>query len=337
MIIVNFKFMIKSSILLAFIIALTFSCDEQPKLVQKGVLPTGSVDLDENPLSTDGGLFYNFKTSSELVSETQGGTIKINEPDEVNGTMIMYYWSLGNGYYSNDSSSNNLINKSIDAGYRVIQVKWDTSWLIGSQKKEGFKNMAVHPATITKEIINRFSATNKPVVLYGGSGGAAQIAYMLSFYGIDNYVDAAIIWAGFWMGRLDIGCLDKNPLNEHLHYSEQAKSFIDLSYGYDFESIGPCQSGDTTYRQSFLENSISFGGDYHFPNTEIYLFYAGNDEFGALNQGLTYYEQLISNGSPKVHMQIVEGSPHSLSMDRNGYALLRKTVLRLINESPTKR
>ena len=60
---------------------------------------------------------------------------------------------------------------------------------------------------------------DKPYVLWGSSGGAAQIAFMLSFYGIDEIANSAIISGGFWMGRLDIGCLDEDPLNDYLHYS----------------------------------------------------------------------------------------------------------------------
>ena len=48
---------------------------------------------------------------------------------------------------------------------------------------------------------------------------------------------------------------------------------------------------------------------------------------------IVYYEQLISNGSPEVHMQVVDGSKHAMILDRNGYALLRKTVLSLIPKS----
>jgi hypothetical protein len=43
------------------------------------------------------------------------------------------------------------------------------------------------------------------------------------------------------------------------------------------------------------------------------LLYGGNDQVGALNQGLTYYEQIVSANSPFVQMQIVEGSSHSMS------------------------
>ena len=52
--------------------------------------------------------------------------------------------------------------------------------------------------------------------------------------------------------------------------------------------------------------------------------------------GLTYYEQLISNGSPKVHMEVVDGSPHGMLWNENGREKINKSVLAIINRPPTK-
>jgi pimeloyl-ACP methyl ester carboxylesterase len=248
----------------------------------------------------------------------------------------MYPPGMGNYFPAYDSATIELVKESVLAGYKVFQIKWDSSWLIGSEKREGFAKMAVHPATVAKELIKRFGIGDKPVILFGGSGGAAQIAYVLSYYGLDNEVDAAILWGGFWMGRIDIGCLDTNPLNAHLHYSEIAqkwmdpKKFIDLSYGYDHDTPGPCELGDTSFRKSFLENSIAGNGNYFFPNTKIYLLYAGNDGLGALNQGLTYYEKLISAGSPNVYMQVVDGAKHEMTKDSTSLSIFKTILLQSI-------
>ena len=312
---------------------MSFSCEVQKPIE---VLPIGKVVMVEKPLRCEDGMCYEFETSSELTADAQSGVIRINEPENLKGTLIMYYWGLGNDFYSSDSTSSSMMTEWLNSGYRIIQVKWDTGWFVGSQERDGFRNLAVHPASITKEIISRFSEIDKPTVLYGGSGGAAQIAYMLSFFGLDKNVDAAILWGGFWMGRLDIGCLDQDPLQSHLHYSDMARNTVDASYGYDLETQGPCALRDTTYFDSFLENSISSGGNYYYPDTEMHLYYAGKDGLGALNQGLTYYEQLISNGSPRVHMEVVDGSPHGIIWNETGRQKINKSVLSIINRLPTK-
>ena len=150
---------------------------------------------------------------------------------------------------------------------------------------------------------------------------------MLSFYGIDQIADAAIISCGFWMGRVDIGCLDDDPLNAHLHYSDSASRAIDLSFGFDKNSPGPCEQRDESFRDRLRQSSVAFGGDYHYPNTHVYLLYGGNDHVGALNQGLLYHQQLVAHGSPHVHMQIVEGAPHALDRDPRGYQVTKQILL----------
>ncbi|MBN1185134.1 MAG: hypothetical protein JXB49_22800 [Bacteroidales bacterium] len=320
---------------LLFLLILSVSCRDTngPKSII--FFETGNLTIDDKPVPYELGDCYHFQTSSELVGVPQGGTIMVSEPSDFKGSLLMYPGGMGNAY---DSATIGLVKGSVLAGYKVFQIKWDSSWLIGSEKREGFVKMAVHPATVTKELIKRFGIGDKPVILFGGSGGAAQIAYMLSFYGLDNEVDVSILWGGFWMGRIDIGCLDTNPLNAHLHYSEIAnkwmdpKKFIDLSYGYDYNTPGPCELGDTSFRKSFLENSIAGKGNYFFPNTEIYLLYAGNDGLGALNQGLTYYEKLISAGSPKVYMQVVDGAKHNMTRDSTSLTIFKKILLQYIQK-----
>lgn len=39
-------------------------------------------------------------------------------------------------------------------------------------------------------------------------------------------------------------------------------------------------------------------GDYHHPETSIHLVYGGNDQTGALNQGLLYYARLAATSTP---------------------------------------
>jgi hypothetical protein len=184
----------------------------------------------------------------------------------------------------------------------------------GSSKgREGFRKLAVHPATITQYIFENLVEQDQPFILCGGSGGAVQIAYILSFYGIDAITDIAVIKSGFWMGRLDIGCFDNNAMNSHLHYSEKARAAIDLSLGFYTKGEGPCAMRDSSFYEIYKNSSVSIGGNYYYPTTQVFLLYGGNDQVGALNQGLTYYEQIVFANSPFVQMQIVEGSKHSMT------------------------
>ena len=301
------------------------------------VLELGDIEFNPQADTCSGSMCYSFTSSSSQVGENKTGILRIDEPEgTIIGTIAMYSGGMGTIYYSKGKAGKLLIEEALKKGYRVIQIKWNEGWFAGSPgKQEGFRKLAVHPATITQFVFENFAEKDKPFVLFGGSGGAAQIAYMLSFYGIDAITDKAIIFSGFWMGRLDIGCFDNNPLNSHLHYSERARAIIDISLGFTSEDKGPCELRDTSFSDIYKNSSISQGGKYYYPNTDVYLIYGGNDQVGALNQGLTYYEQLISAKSPWVHMQIVEGAGHGLLRDSLGFETIRKVLFKEVELETT--
>ena len=314
---------------LGMLIAISFlaSCITDKTDEETITLNLGEIDFNPKPdtcwaRKTLTGKCYKFTSSSAQVFETKTGVLRINEPEgETIGTIVTYSGGLGT-YYKKAFNE-----ESLKKGYRVIQIKWNEGWFKASkEEQEGFRKLAVHPASITQYIYDNLVEKDKPFILYGYSGGAAQIAYMLSFYGIDNITDKAIIFAGFWMGRLDIGCFDTDPLNSQLNYSEKARTAIDQSLGFNKNEKGPCALRDSTFTDIYKNSSISYGGNYYYPNTDVYLVYGGNDQVGALNQGLTYYEQLASARSPYVHMQIVEGAGHNILRDSLGFETLRKIL-----------
>ena len=315
---------------LGMLIAISFliSCKVHEKAETGKLLSLGEVNFNSKAEPCGTSQCYTFTSSSSQVFETKTGILKIDEPEgETIGTIAMYTGGLGTFFYSENEQGNAIIEESLKKGYRVIQIKWNEGWFKGSEeKREGFRKLAVHPASITQYVFDNLVEKDKPFILFGGSGGAAQIAYMLSFYGIDTITDKAIVFSGFWMGRLDIGCFDAKPLNSRLHYSERARTSIDQSLGFNQETKGPCELYDTSYNDMYKNSSISYGGNYFYPSTKVYLIYGGNDEVGALNQGLTYYEQLSSARSPNVHMQVIEGVGHGILRDSLGFETLRKIL-----------
>ena len=297
-------------------------------------LPTGSLEVEYVPDSCENSSCYLFRSASDSVAEVKIGMIRIKEPTEdIKGTIALYSGGLGTHFLGSWGSSMMLADTLLRAGFRVISVRYEEGWFTGSPGNlEGFRKLAVHPANVTKYIHEEWVEPDKPFVLYGSSGGAAQIAYMLSFYGIDQIADAAIITGGFWMGRLDLGCFDKDPLNAHLYYHNRAASAIDLSFGFDRRTKGPCESRDSSFTNLYRNSSISFGGNYFYPDTRVYLLYGGNDRVGALNQGLTYYHQLVKHNTPHLYMQVIDGAPHSILRDSTGYKLIQDMALAQIHQ-----
>jgi hypothetical protein len=199
-----------------------------------------------------------------------------------------------------------------EAGFRLVRVQWDSNWWEGASETEGFAALACRPATVTNWVADHLVEAGQPLCVEGGSGGAGQVAYGLTHYGLEDQISLAVPWTGFWMGRIDLGCLDNDPRNAELHYGESARRAIDLSYGFSSDGDGPCFRQDQTFRAAFAEASISVDSDLHYPNTLVWHVLAGADDVGALGQGITYYDALLRAGSPHVRVDVLPGLLHGL-------------------------
>ena len=167
-----------------------------------------------------------------------------------------------------------------------------------------------------------------------GSGGAGQVAYPLTHYGLEDRIALAVPWTGFWMGRIDIGCLDDAPRNAELHFGDAARRAIDLTYGYSAEEAGACSSRNEAFRSRFEEASLSVDADLHYPDTLVWHVLAGADEVGALGHGLTYYDAMLRAASPHVRVDVLPGLAHGLrgptdaGMNKIRDVMLQECVLR---------
>lgn len=314
-----------NSVFVAFVAFLLSACTQWAQTSLPVRLALGEIRFSSEAENCGTGKCYSFSTTSRVIKNSKQGVALVREPvGTVQGTAVFFSGGGGTGF----GGSEKMTSDALAAGYRTVHVKWETGWFVGTPRAyEGFRSLAVHPATVTDYLKKHFGEPEKPFVLWGSSGGGAQIAYMLSFYGIDEVATSAIISGGFWMGRIDIGSLDENLLNAHLHYSETARKAIDQSFGFDETTPGPCELRDKKCATLLRENSAAFGGDYRHPNTSVYLLYGGNDTTGALNQGLLYYEQLVAHGSPRIRMQVVEGAPHGVHLDPKGCEVTKKILL----------
>lgn len=290
-------------------------------------LELGDIEFNAEPEDCEGAKCYSFTTTSRVGESSKPGILSIREPEGVvRGTVAFYSGGTGTKFGGTDQ----MTNDCLAAGYRTIHVKWDTGWLVGAPGAyEGFRKLAVHPATSADFIKRNFSESDKPFVLWGSSGGALQIAFMLSFYGIDKITDTAIISGGFHSGRVDIGSLDEDPLNAHLHYPEVAggaRAFADLGFGFDENTPGPCELKDENFADLMKESSVAFGGHYNHPDTVIYLLYGAKNRM-ARHHGLLYYEQLVAHDSPHLHMQVIDDVRHGVHWDPKGYEITKKILL----------
>lgn len=259
----------------------------------------------EDPCPT--GRCIGFQVESDDLLEAASGRLVVSEPaGGTKGTVVSFSGGDGTFLPGDDST----MTAWLEAGFRLVRVQWKTNWWEGASETEGFAALACRPATVTDWIADNLVDDDRPLCVEGGSGGAAQLAYGLTHYGLEEKISLAVPWTGFWMGRIDLGCLDDDPRNAELHYGEMARRAIDVSYGHTGEEDGPCTTRDERFRARFAEASLSVDADLYHPHTLVWHVLAGADDLGALGQGLTYANAMLRAGSPHVRVDVLPGLLH---------------------------
>jgi hypothetical protein len=297
--------------------------------------PLGEFRLLGDPSPCEGQLCYEFEVQCPEVSEPERGLLTV---DVVEGSPrgVVLLASGGFGTYPYQLWPNGtpslpqarIIRALHEAGLGTVQLSWENGWPIGSsQGAEGLTRLACRPATVAQWVKEHLVKSDQAFCAAGSSGGAMQISYMLTHYGLEDSISLAVPYGGHWSGRVDEGCLGSDPLEAAMHYRDDARSFIDSSFGFPASASGPCSSRDESWREAFKDSSVSVGGDYYYPNTLVWLVVGGGDKSGALRQGLTYYDSLLRSGSPSVRLDIIPNAPHTLVQTPEGEAMIRDILI----------
>lgn len=300
--------------------------------------PLGDFTLLGDPSPCEGQLCYEFEVRCPEVSEPERGLLTVGGLEgSPRGVVLLASGGLGTSPFqvwpdgSPSPPKARIIRALHEAGLETVQLSWDKGWWIGSQQgAEGFVRLACRPATVAQWVVENLVESDQAFCAAGSSGGAAQVSYMLTHYGLEDSISLALPYAGYWMGRVDEGCLGDDPLNAAMHYGESARTSIDLSFGYPGfpgPSEGPCSSRDESWRDAFEQASVSTRGDYFYPNTLIWLVVGGGDTVGALRQGLTYYDSLLRSESPSVRLDIIPNAPHPVVTTPEGEAMIRDILI----------
>jgi hypothetical protein len=223
-----------------------------------------------------------------------------------------------------------------EAGFRTVEVQWQEGWTIGSSENEGQARLACRPATVMRYVYDELHAADPALgfCATGNSGGAAQIAYALSQYGLGDIVSLAVPTGGPPMTRIDLGCIRDHPANQPLWFVEANLARIDEGYGYPAGVPGPCAAGAESFRGRFEEASIGVGPwQYLFPRTLVWFLFGESDDSVAVPQGLLFYERLVHElprnptNIGMVRMGVVPDTGHGVSKTRIGANTVRDVLL----------
>jgi hypothetical protein len=124
------------------------------------------------------------------------------------------------------------------AGFRTVQLQWIDGWLFASPgKEEGHVRLACRPATVARWVHDHLHEPSPSAAFCatGNSGGASQISYMLSHYGLEEILAAVVPSGGPPMGRW-IGAAPGDPGFIQL---ESMRKLIDAGFGFIPPTVNP--------------------------------------------------------------------------------------------------
>jgi hypothetical protein len=331
---------------LLFTFIVTLASHAAGQHVQQTALPRplGKVEVLSGPVPCADGQCYNLRVTCPEVAAAAEARLKIVAPTAAspNGTILFTTGNEGSGLYEKPAESRRVLAELSAARFRTVQLQWIDGWLFASPgKEEGHVRLACRPATVARWVHDHLHEPSPSAAFCatGNSGGASQISYMLSHYGLEEILAAVVPSGGPPMGRLDRGCTPGDPGFIQL---ESMRKLIDTGFGFipptvnprtmranDVPATGPCSRGDKSFREKLRQASVASGeGDYVYPRTMVWFVVEGIESDAAV-LGRAYYDLLVASGSPLLGRTVVPGVDHSgLIRTRTGTETIRDVLLR---------
>ena len=244
----------------------TGSATTTSSAVAPGSMPLGTLTVaDPAPGGCpDGFTCTSFQITCPGIDAELRGELAQRMPASPTGVVMLFsgergdhWWGLGRG-----GPTAGFFNQANDAGLGVVQVRWPQGWIVAPDGTEpGSALLACAPATATAWVHDNVYAPIAPpspagvcgFCLTGNSGGASQIAYALTRYGLAPMVDGAVFTSGPTHTSLDAGCgLDPSSNDPALLFEPSAQQSIDESYG----AGAPCSRRDASFAERLAADSV---------------------------------------------------------------------------------
>ncbi len=251
------------------------------------------------------------------------------------GLIMLFKGGEGTSFWTQPLVAFQMAEDFRKAGFSIVQVKWIDSWLLSSPGVDaGIAHLASRPATVIKQVYEDFylpleKRADKDdftgFCLTGNSGGASQISYALSHYGLDSLFDVVVPTGGPPHATLAKSMLQR-PGEEEYWYGEKRRAFIDKGFGF-FDGNGSGVRFDTSFVDRWIEESVATGGsDYYHPDTRLH-FIIGADDRDMYHVATDYIYRLFEEGNPDITLEIVPGTPHNILRTEAGKAALTSAIM----------
>lgn len=263
--------------------------------------PTGTLEVLSGPVACDDQDCYEISVSCPEVAAPATARLKVAGAEGAadKGTIIFVTGGSGTNLYEEGAGGRRaaLLESVRRTGFQTVQLQWKDAWFNGSPgSEEGHARLACRPATVARWVNEHLASQdpNQALCAIGHSGGAAQVSYMLSHYGLDDVLDAVVPTGGPVFALMGESC----PIG----------AIGNAAFGY-FDEPRTC---DEDFLERLRAASVASGsGDYFYPTTMVSFVFEGIDNTGAVASGTIYHDMLKSEGSPMVQRTVVPDVRHS--------------------------
>jgi hypothetical protein len=247
--------------------------------------------------------------------------------------VVFFSGDVGKSWWAGEPGSIDFLGRLQAQGLVTVQVRWAAGWSIAAVGEDaGSGHLACRPASMIRWIHdNRYVPLNVPAgpigrcgfCITGNSGGASQVSYALSFYGLDVVLDGVFPTSGPPHAAQDKGCLRRQGESRY-RYGPDA-IVIDQAHG--FRSGGPCENADPGFLSRWLAESVDTGGrDFVHAETRVHFIHSDVD-VPAVPHALDYIGRLRSARTPYLVEQVIPGMPHRLQRSAAGLDALYRAIL----------
>ncbi|MBA3727665.1 MAG: hypothetical protein H0W94_00360 [Actinobacteria bacterium] len=271
------------------------------------------------------------------VREDATGGLTVQSADARPRGMVMFFsagrgttkWGLFRG-----STTQTFFDDLRGEGLAVVLVNWHDSWLEAAPGEEvGPARLACRPSTVIRwvhdTVYQSLSVPEHDVgvcgfCLAGDSGGASQISFPLTHYGLDGILDVVVPSGGPPHAALAVGCLREG--DRDLWFTSYSTPIMDASYGY-YNGDGPCARHDESFTDVWNRDSIDSGGsDYEYPNTRLVFLFGERDQTGGPTHAAFFIDRL-DGAALSLDTTLVPDTGHLMSRSPAGLAQLREVLL----------
>ncbi|HVF35977.1 MAG TPA: hypothetical protein VND91_11700 [Candidatus Saccharimonadia bacterium] len=271
-----------------------------------------------------------FAVSCSGVTNNANGFLAVrNTTATFRGVLVFFTGGSGGSWWTGQGGDVAAFAEELRAlGFTIAQVRWGTNWLESSPGNDaGTAHLGCRPATVIKHLHDTLYAGGSRsetgrcgFCISGNSGGASQVSYALSHYGLDTILDAVVPTGGPPHADLAKACLD--PASG---YALDTRNFLDRGFGY-FAGNGPCATRDASFTPRWTAESIGTGGsDYDHPPTRVHIV-IGDQDVGMQRIAATYIDRLRATGTPLTYT-IAVNTPHGVFSTQAGRAAIEAAIL----------